>query len=67
MKAARFFPLAFLANIHGFALLVPYLALFMTAVWIATAIAHRAKMRAVPVRAIAEIRRTKLRRARKFE
>jgi hypothetical protein len=30
MKAARFFPLAYLANVHGFILLAPYLLLFLT-------------------------------------
>jgi hypothetical protein len=53
MKAVRFFPLAFLANIHGFALLVPYLALFMTVVWIAQAVAIYHKGRLVPVRVTA--------------
>ncbi len=32
MKAARFFPLAFLANVHGFILLAPYLIAFLTVV-----------------------------------
>lgn len=30
MKAVRFFPLAFIANVHGFVIFVPYLALFLT-------------------------------------
>lgn len=30
MKAARYFPLAYLANVHGFILLAPYLLLFLT-------------------------------------
>jgi hypothetical protein len=30
MKAARYFPLAYLANVHGFILLAPYLVLFLT-------------------------------------
>jgi len=30
MKAARYFPLAFLANVHGFILLAPYMVLFLT-------------------------------------
>ena len=30
MKAARYFPLAYIANVHGFILLVPYLVLFLT-------------------------------------
>ncbi len=29
MRAARFFPLAFVANVHGFILLAPYLVLFL--------------------------------------
>jgi hypothetical protein len=32
MKAARFFPLAFLANVHGFIMLAPYLVLMLTVV-----------------------------------
>jgi len=31
MKAVRFFPLAFIANVHGFLIFVPYLALFLAA------------------------------------
>lgn len=29
MKAVQFFPLAFIANIDGFAIFLPYLALFL--------------------------------------
>jgi hypothetical protein len=32
MKAVRFFPLAFVANVHGFVIFVPYLAVFLAAV-----------------------------------
>jgi hypothetical protein len=32
MKAFRFFPLAFIANVHGFVIFVPYLAVFLAAV-----------------------------------
>jgi hypothetical protein len=32
MRHARFFPLAFLANVHGFILLAPYLVIFLTVV-----------------------------------
>ncbi len=35
MKVARFFPLAFIANVHGFILLAPYLVLFLTIVRVA--------------------------------
>jgi hypothetical protein len=30
MKAARYFPLAFIANVHGFILFAPYMILFLT-------------------------------------
>jgi hypothetical protein len=30
MKVARFFPLAFLANVHGFILMAPYMVIFLT-------------------------------------
>jgi Na+-transporting methylmalonyl-CoA/oxaloacetate decarboxylase gamma subunit len=49
MKALRLFPLAFLANIDGFALLLAYLILFMTAVWTAQAFATRARLSPVSV------------------
>jgi hypothetical protein len=32
MKAARYFPLAFIANVHGFILMAAYLMLFMAVV-----------------------------------
>jgi hypothetical protein len=30
MNAARFFPLAYLADVHGFILLAPYMVIFLT-------------------------------------
>jgi hypothetical protein len=32
MKVLLYFPLAYLANVHGFILLVPYLVIFLTVV-----------------------------------
>jgi hypothetical protein len=32
MKAVLYFPLAYVANVHGFILLAPYLVLFLTVV-----------------------------------
>jgi hypothetical protein len=32
MRAARFIPLAFVADVHGFILLAPYLVIFLTVV-----------------------------------
>lgn len=45
MKHLRFLPLAFLAGVHGFALLAPYVALCMTAY----AFHLQRKRRAMPV------------------
>jgi hypothetical protein len=30
MKHLRFFPLAFISNVHGFLIFAPYMAIFMT-------------------------------------
>jgi hypothetical protein len=53
MKAVRFFPLAFIANVHGFLIFVPYLAAFL-------ALAHllRGRRAAIAVAVPATVRST---------
>jgi hypothetical protein len=42
MKVLRFFPLAFISNVHGFLIFAPYLAVFLT-------VTHFSRRRPVPV------------------
>jgi hypothetical protein len=42
MKALRFFPLAFICNVHGFMIFAPYLMVFLT-------VSHLVRRRPTPV------------------
>jgi hypothetical protein len=42
MKVLRFFPLAFISNVHGFVIFAPFMAVFLT-------VTHLSRRRPAPV------------------
>ena len=50
MKTLWFFPLAFIANVHGFLIFTPYLMLFLTAAHLSRFRRRRKEMALQPIR-----------------